>query len=266
MKNKFCKDAELNWITKSILPLFSIDESELRKLYHSIRENYDDGFIEEKKAEILSVYLKEKGIDLTKQSHLGIDLPISYTGEQDGDKIMFIAQDPKRNKGGIGKISIGTPFSLGTKGGRETNRNSYWNFIEPFAKTNSIYITDVYKIYFKKHKDNEALANEFNQSEIHQEILKNEIKEFNPTKIITIGKKAKIAVTSIMDIQLHKYDYHVVKNGIEYFFVPHLSSNVLQNFVPIGNLYRAIGTLKGNNKYIEIGNNVINLKDDLINK
>ena len=201
MKNQFCKDAELNWIIKSILPLFSIDESELRTLYQSIREHYDDGFIEDKEVKILSAHLKDKNeIDLTKQSHIGIDLPISYTGKQDGDKIMFIAQDPKRNKGGIGKISIGTPFSLGTKGGRETNRNSYWNFIEPFAKTNSIYITDVYKIYFKKHMKNKALADKFNQSEIHKEILKSEIQEFSPTKIITIGKKAKIAVASIMDI------------------------------------------------------------------
>ena len=57
---------------------------------------------------------------------------------------MIIAMDPKRNGQNNNQITLNSVFSIHSKRhGRETNKNDYWNFIEPLTKNNFVYITDV---------------------------------------------------------------------------------------------------------------------------
>lgn len=47
------------------------------------------------------------------------------------------------------------------------------------------------------------------------------------------------------------------------FFIPHISNMVLQNLIPIANLFLSIGKLKNNEVFKEIGNSILIEKENL---
>ncbi len=57
--------------------------------------------------------------------------------------------------------------------------------------------------------------------------------------------------------------YVELPNSLELFFVPHISNMVLQNFIPIANLFISIGKLKNNKTFEKIGIEILNEKENL---
>jgi hypothetical protein len=89
-------------------------------------------------------------------------------------------------------------------------------------------------------------------------ILKEEIKLIEPTRIITLGKEARNAVLRIFDdIQIDKEEIQCSHKGIEYIFLPHISTTVTQSIVTIGQLYKGLGIITKNSSISEIGENLI---------
>jgi len=196
---------------------------------------------------------------------LGIDFPIWFDWNTNKSKVMLIGRDPQRNHKD-NRLIIGSPFGLGNKGGRETKKNKYWEFTEPLIENNRVYITDVYKLYTKDNLESKNLKK---NKKFHYDLLEKEIQAINPNKIITIGKDAKIAVSTIYKNQLENYkndSYVKLTDSLEFFFVPHISNMVLQNLIPIANLFLSIGKLKNNNTLEKIGIQILNEKENLFKK
>ncbi|MGB1018821.1 MAG: hypothetical protein ACPGVH_07110, partial [Chitinophagales bacterium] len=89
-----------------------------------------------------------------------------------------------------------------------------------------------------------------------------------PNRIITIGEYAKIAIQKILinksEINNKSlYYYNHPESQIEMFFIPHISNMVLQNLIPIANLFLSIGKLKNNEVFKEIGNSILIEKENL---
>jgi hypothetical protein len=201
--------------------------------------------------------------------NLGVDLPLSF-GDITSTTIrtMVVAMDPKRNnKIENLKISVGSVFNLHSEEGRNTGKNSYWEFISYLNQAGFVYVTDIYKLYYEyknedgswcesnKDKDFTGDKNPYHQNVA---ILKEEIKLIEPTRIITLGKEARNAVLRIFDdIQIDKEEIQCSHKGIEYIFLPHISTTVTQSIVTIGQLYKGLGIITKNSSLSEIGENLI---------
>ncbi len=215
---------------------------------------------------------------LAKQhlSNLGIDLPI-YFGDytQNKNKIMIVAMDAKRSGQKEKEIVLGSVFDLHTKTGRETNANDYWDFIEPLLKDNFVYLTDIYKIYYetiiiKKGKETRIVSNKdktYTSGEPYSHnktIIKAEINLIKPNLIIAIGKDAADALKTIQGISSE--EVQLVKEGVEYIFMPHISKTVTQNIPTVANLFIALGKIKKNKEFEKIGQSILEEKVNLYTK
>ncbi|MFG6685271.1 uracil-DNA glycosylase family protein [Mariniflexile sp. HNIBRBA6329] len=189
---------------------------------------------------------------------LGIDLPIWFEWEKDKKKTMIIGRDPQRNHN-THELIISSPFGLANKKGRESIKNKYWQFTEPLLENNRVYITDVYKLFAKSLTDRKLIRKD---KETHYGILKQEIDVIKPDNIITIGKDAKIAISKILECSSED-PFLTTKRGIDVHFVPHISNMVLQNFIPIANLFLSIGKLKNESHLQKIGKDILEHKDEL---
>lgn len=249
-------------IAPILTEILNLEVNEIDLIYDEIKmATNEKGWPKDLNSELLCDSL----IPYKEKFGLGIDFPIWLEWNTNKPKVMIIGRDPQRNHND-NRLIIGTPFGIGTKGGRETKMNKYWQFIEPLLETNRIYITDVYKLYTKDNSERKKLKKD---SEFHYNILEKEISTINPNKIITIGKDAKIAVAKIYKKELDNHmnakhnSYLEISNSLELFFIPHISNMVLQNFIPIANLFISIGKLKNNKTFEKIGIEILNEKENL---
>jgi uracil-DNA glycosylase len=211
-------------------------------------------------------------------SNIGIDLPVFFENNLGNDnRIMIIAMDPKRNGQNNNQITLNSVFSIHSKRhGRETNKNDYWNFIEPLIKNNFIYITDVYKLYFESsfeengklrqklsNKDPEFIGKHTDAYKKNKLFLEKEINFVKPNKIISLGNESATALKSIMNINTNELVFE--QNKIEYLFMPHISRTVTQSIPTIANLFISLGNIKNNGNLSEIGKKIHELRKNLYN-
>lgn len=197
---------------------------------------------------------------------LGIDFPIWFDWDSEKPKTMIIGRDSQRSHND-NKLIIGTPFGIGTQGGRKTKKNKYWQFVEPILNSHKVYITDVFKLFTKDKTKAKELRKD---TDFHYKILKKEIEVIKPNKIITIGKDAKIAIKKILETEINENEHDNqtcfirLSNGLELFFVPHISPLVLQNINTVANLFISIGKLKNNFQLEEAGAKILKHKNELL--
>ena len=217
--------------------------------------------------------LLSKKIDI---SNIGIDFPVFFDNPNEiKNRIMIIAMDPKRNGQIHNQITLNSVFSVHSKkNGRETNKNDYWNFIEPLTKNNFVYITDVYKLYYEfnledglnlrhklSNKDPEFIVKKteaYNQNKL---ILEKEINIVKPNKIISLGNESATALKSIMNINTNELFFE--QEQIEYIFMPHISRTVTQSIPTIANLFISLGKLNSNDTFLEVGKKIHELRKKL---
>lgn len=219
---------------------------------------------------------------------LGIDLPLWIDWNNKEKKtLMIVGRDPQRNANNIKNIKndedtrliIGSPYSLASNGGRVAN-NNYWSFIEPLTENHRLYITDIYKLFIvntaEKVKNLRGLP-------IHDDIFKEELKFVQPDKIITFGQDAADAVKKYIknknlsfvkivnkyinenDELVYEIYEHETNKKITVYFIPHISRNVTNGIKTIANLYKSIGELKNDEELKGAGNNIMKLKNKLLN-
>jgi hypothetical protein len=225
--------------------------------------------------------------------NIGIDFPILF--EHPGKpRLAIIAMDPKRNDThGIktAQVLLGSVFALNNPSNRSTNRNDYWDFIEPLLADYSVYLTDVYKIYYdtkginnqkvsnkdKLFKNKMILGKDGVTINIHKYLLDLELeyifREANSQQhlMIAMGKEAELAICELLAIKKEKDAVFVSHGQINILFIPHISRTVTQSIKTISKLYEAIGLLKNMRKkdnsgdeYIKTGKSIFDLKNELL--
>jgi uracil-DNA glycosylase len=252
-------------LKQEIIPILKkiikLDDNEIESIYTEIVESKDENFwCKEMDSENLCNNLQNYKDCLA----LGIDFPIWFDWDDiNKPKVMIIGRDPQRNHDD-NRLVIGTPFGLGTEGGRNSKRNKYWKFTKLLLQQNRVYLTDVYKLFTKSNEKKELKKD----TKFHYEILEKEIKTVNPDKIVTIGKDAKIAISSMYKIDHNNcINSHTVEpNNLEIIFVPHISNMVLQNIIPIANLFLSLGKIKNDKNLEKIGCDILENKNNLFEK
>lgn len=134
----------------------------------------------------------------------GIDLP-SWFGDFNNKKVFFLGIDPMRNNKDFKKsnadlyndVIIGTPYAFHIKGFRENRTSSYWQVINELAKSNFVYVTDIYKTFFYTDNSKNMRSYHFwNKAENallndnHRNLLIDEINLIKPDIIVTFGAVA----------------------------------------------------------------------------
>ncbi|WP_445737855.1 uracil-DNA glycosylase family protein [Mariniflexile sp.] len=149
----------------------------------------------------------------------GVDLPF-YFGNIEASKkrIMIIGLDPLRSKSAFEKaeksngnkaniyedVLLSTPYALHSKAVREGKTNNYWKIIEGLKDDNFIYLTDLYKTFFKTNVSSKVTRSynyykQENVSNNSREILLKEIELIKPDVIVTFGNDVKYAIGELVD-------------------------------------------------------------------
>jgi hypothetical protein len=238
----------------------------LSQWYDSMVGSYrSGGDVELGSVDVRDVLLEGFLLGKSRVWNLGIDLPIWFGDLRvEKQRLMIVAMDPKRNSQEDQRITLNSVFSLHTRSGRETRRNDYWRFIEPFIKSGFVYLTDLYKLYYEtslvragvtlplvSNKDETFIGRGTVAYQMNKSILAAEIKAVAPTRVVAFGNEAAAALRGIQGlpspgpIQIHE--------GVEYVFVPHISRTVTQSISTIANLYATVGMLRGNMELQRIG-------------
>jgi hypothetical protein len=140
----------------------------------------------------------------------GIDLP-TWFGDFENKKVVFLGIDPMRNDRDFQNLDadinkdliVGTPYAFHIKSFRENRTNPYWQVINIVAKSNFVYVTDIYKTFFytdntKKIRSydfwNKTENNSFNEN--HRKLLIDEINLIEPDIIVTFGALAYKVLTN----------------------------------------------------------------------
>lgn len=199
----------------------------------------------------------------------GIDLPLWFGELNCAQRLIIVALDPKRNQT-TKEITLGSVFSLHTAEGRSTLRNNYWNFIEPLTKQGFVYVTDIFKLYYEtmseakrsillSNKDKSHIEPGTPSGKLYKKILEEEIAIIRPTRIITLGNEAAAAVKKIRNISTSDLAFRDVNT--EYIFLPHISTTVTQSIKTIGNLFKGVGMINGDEMIASIGENILRNKN-----
>jgi uracil-DNA glycosylase len=136
----------------------------------------------------------------------GVDLPFYFGNYHTSKKrIMIIGLDPLRNKSAFenakkaevsadiyNDVLLSTPYALHSKNVREGKTNNYWQIISNLEKQNFIYLTDLYKSFFRVEIDFKDVRSydyyrKKDVSNNSKEILLKEIDLVDPDIIIAFG-------------------------------------------------------------------------------
>ncbi len=218
--------------------------------------------------------------------NLGFDFPILFENPNK-QPLVVVALDPKRNdqhKIIQGEILNGTVFGI-TNIEENVNRNDYHKFIRPLTEDFSVYLTDLYKIYYDSNNSipNQSVSNkdkaftDFKLNDninIHRLILEKELKYIftkTPSEeklVIALGKSSKEALVKIFQID----DTDNIENEcfidelgkVKFFFMPHISRTVTQSIPTISKLFIATGLLKNYRKKDASGDAYKKVGDEMI--
>jgi hypothetical protein len=183
--------------------LISFNPNEIKSLYTKWGNEFSDklDFLTDKSSkELINDYQ-----NVPRQSCLnGIDLP-SWFGDFNNKKVIFLGIDPMRNNNDFKKsiadlnndVIIGTPYAFHIKGFRENRTSPYWHVINEVAKSNFVYVTDIYKTFFYTDNSKKMRSYDFwNKAENvlfndnHRNLLIDEINLIEPDIIVTFGALA----------------------------------------------------------------------------
>jgi hypothetical protein len=222
--------------------------------------------------------------------NLGIDFPILF--ENPGKPLLVIvAMDPKRNDSlniPNGSIMLSSVFALQNETNRASKKNDYWKFIEPLTNNYSVYLTDLYKLYYDSNNPEQKISNKDSDFKkftisldnksinLHRAILEKELNmvfsNYGATSklVIALGKESGGALRELYEIKGSNDDLMIENNGINFLFMPHVSRTVTQSIPTISNLFSAIGILKNWHKqdgtgdeFIKAGNIIKGLNNKL---
>ena len=150
--------------------------------------------------------------EVDESCNLAIDLPIYLANESSKANVMICAMDPLSNHINDDKIGLWNPFSIlkNTENYIRSDASNH-SFFTPLKNEFNLYITDIYKLYFKHKEKKSNSIPLYTKLKVHTTILKQEIKIVSPQFIITLGSASKNALLGIFK----DADSSLIKSKIE---------------------------------------------------
>jgi hypothetical protein len=193
---------------------------------------------------------------------IGIDFPIQINKGVNRPVLMICALDPLRanneDKDNSDLIADWVPFSIIKNPEKENKHTELENlvFFHTLLDSFDIYVTDIYKVFFRENGKVSNKISSYTQLSIHNELLKSEIEIIKPVAILTLGNGARDAICSLMGINTPVWTDSIYKtsiNGLDLVMAPHISGAANGTKAPILNNenYSAIEG-KNNQKYARI--------------
>ena len=204
------------------------------------------------------------GIKEKNARTIGIDFPILLSKGKNRPVLMICAMDPLREDSSdsskIDEISFWVPFSIinsmESKQNKPSDRSNL-SFFHTLLETHDVYVTDIFKVFYREGQSISNTQKEFKQLSVHKDILEREIKIVNPQAILTLGNDARDALCQIMDLKPHAWSDEIhsttSKENFKIIMVPHISGSARGSKAPILNneRYKAIEGID-NLKYARI--------------
>ena len=226
----------------------SLNKRDVLRMYRSWKQGFFDIENSEDFVRCKSVIAKDFLLP-SALSYLGIDFPTWLNFKYSKEirrRIMIVGIDPLRDDENPAQVSIGTPYALHHKKMRDGRTGEYWKFIQSLAADYSIYMTDIFKVFFYSGsgKTNRSYRNRnFTTNALHQEILAKEIKIVKPDIIITMGN---IATKLVLDDRKQRFSPISKRNIFEKKGVTHRSNTEIIPMVHLSGSSR-----KGQKIFIE---------------
>ena len=204
------------------------------------------------------------GIKEKNARTIGIDFPILLSKGKNRPVLMICAMDPLREDSSdsskIDDISFWVPFSIinsmESKQNKPSDRSNL-SFFHTLLETHDVYVTDIFKVFYREGQSISNTQKEFKQLSVHKDILEREIKIVNPQAILTLGNDARDAICQIMDLKPPAWSDEIhsttSKENFNIIMVPHISGSARGSKAPILNneRYKAIEGID-NLKYARI--------------
>ena len=225
----------MNYYNEEILNLISdnilnIDTDELKRIYEVFNNEGIKKIEIERTKHNYQQFLKDAAVNSVQ-----FDLPYFFDNKKE-KTIMIIGMDAKASHSDK-FVVLSTPYYLQSKAGQNTNKNDYWDIIKILSQDYNIYLTDVYKAYYKQV---DSVSNElphYTEQDFHKNILNDEIiKIVKPLAILSWGKKSRDSVAKIFDLKINnsitKDNIHIpyrINNSIKFISTPHPSRRTRSN-------------------------------------
>ena len=189
--------------------LLKPNHNDLKSLYIKWSDQFSDDL------KLLSDLIKKESLSVSQKiPHTsvlnGIDLP-TWFGEFENKKIIFLGIDPMRNDRDFNSVEadisrdvlVGTPYAFHIKAFRENRTSAYWQVIRELAKSNFVYVTDIYKTFFYTDETKKIRSYDYwnkaeysNHNQNHRRLLVDEINLIEPDLIVTFGALAYKVLTN----------------------------------------------------------------------
>lgn len=199
---------------------------------------------------------------------IGIDFPIYLSKGKNKPTLMVCALDPLRNeienKNPTTKVDFWVPFSIINNPINQTKHSEKENltFFHTLLNSYNLYITDIYKIFYREGNMKSNSLTDFKSLLIHKEILENEIKIMQPDAILTLGNNTRDIISNLYNLNPPKWTNEVFITNLEeelkIVMIPHISGAARGASAPIKNnpTYKNIDG-RNNEKYANIVLNVL---------
>jgi uracil-DNA glycosylase len=161
----------------------------------------------------------------------GIDLPVWFSSSgQNRKKIFLLAMDPMRGYDDRTTADLNSPFSIHLGA-----NNNYFSAIKELSETFDIYITDVFKLFYREKENKKKVSNaspDFTKLSIHYRLINKEINQFEPDLIFCLGKKPLAGLSKLGGLEpnplsttgkLVQYSFKTDNRVIPTFAIPHAS-------------------------------------------
>jgi len=210
-------------------------------------------------------------IKLKQIRTVGIDFPVLLSKGKNRPVLMICAMDPLRaENSGVTvseEIELWVPFSIIKNPNKaftdiKASDKRNLSFFHTLLETHDLYLTDVYKLFYREGKKKSNGQNQFKSLEVHSDILEKEIKLVNPSAIISLGNAARNAICGILKLEVPTWSDEVYKTknmeGVNIVMVPHISGSANGYKAPILNNEKYNNVEGENNpKYARIIKSVI---------
>ena len=162
-------------------------------------------------------------------------------------------------------VLVGTPYALHIKKFRENRTRPYWEVISTVAKSNFVYVTDIYKTFFYTDSTKQIRSYDYwnmtgNEmfNENHRKLLINEINLIEPDIIVTFGALAYKVLTNQKYCPKLSQSLSRLKDQIEPFTNQGIFQGKSINILPLMHLS---GSTRGNHLEDFFRNNGIKYSD-----
>ena len=215
----------LNLISDNIL---NIDTDELKRIYEVFNNEGIEKIEIERTKHNYQQFLKDTAVTSAQ-----FDLPYFFDNKKE-KTIMIIGMDAKASHSDE-FVVLSTPYYLQSKAGQNTN--NYWNIIKILSQDYNIYLTDVYKAYYKQVNIVSNKITDYTIQDFHKNILNEEIiKIVKPFAILSWGRASRDSVAKIFGLKIPNsitqdniHKPYTINNSIKFISTPHPSGSTRPN-------------------------------------